>query len=521
MTTKRNKWEGWKSGNAPQRRIAPANHEVDVSSLFSNMSRRKIMQQAALASLSLAVPWADRAFAATPAIPKINYLRNKTGDGIIGPFGEARIYNVAGQLLPMRVTANNGYAMMDVGSRAPFVRIGAATDTKAITLSASGVQYGTAKPLAWNAVVARDVVKAIISDPVKMQGALHLRSALHTSYPVACKQLQPKLTMGKKMAAVMAKGSVGMGVRVMNPTTSNCSIQTVTETVTTTITTVVQRIMTAFQQAQACYEARLAGTCKGNIWPEACAALTCGVDAFVDMVVDTITIIDVFVEEVTREVMVCTAPQANRWPNPFGPSPTVLQGAIAQKPQKFDIVAALSFLKSQLAFLGPYARCLLDGKWELAELNTQLNLGGEVVVPYGVRVCISTKCAEQLALQGIGMELINNWLLLLQALAALSPAFAVKAAAVGIIPLAALAGIVATESPVIIGTAAIILAVIILLMIQATVLGAELTVQLALGAGSDGIVCIEHPTFALALIAIPLLGFGGLNLAAFPPIVTG
>ncbi len=519
MTAKKNAWEGWRSGNEAMARTAFANHEVDLSSLVSNLTRRQIMQRAAGAGLLLAFPWADRILAATPVIPKVNFTRNKTGDGIMGPFGEARIYNVGGQVLPTVVTALGSRAVMDLTSRSPFVRFGSPTNRAAITLTASGVQYGSAKAVPWSNAVARDIIKNIIADPDKARGALLLRSALQTSYPVASMLLQPKLTVGRQMATVMANGAAGFAANSMN-----CTVTTVTDTVITTITQMVAVVLTATQQYQQCYDAEVAKLpCSAaGVGAGLCAAGICGLKSFVDIVTGWATIATTVVNEVARQVVVCTAPSMNRWPNPWDFPIAISGGVVPSKKQVFNINDAIAFLKSVCNFFGPFAKCLLDGKWSLAELNTPLNLGGSnTVIPYGVKVCLSSACATQLSPAGIGAELAANWLLLLGALAALSPSFAAMAAGFGIVATPAIAA-AAAANPVLAAIAGIILAFILLAMWYATIICAQLAYQICCTNNlADGLVCIEHPTFAIALVSIALFGVGGLNSVLIPPIVTG
>ncbi len=517
MLKKTNELRIKKNGNGSIESNTFLEKAMGVPSLDSNLSRRELIQKAAFASLLTAFPWADRVYAAVPPPPQITFQKNASGDGIIGPFGEARIYNVSGQVLPIIVSAKNGMAVMSFTGRIPFVRFGKAGDATAITVTSHGVQFGSAAPLKWSAAVINDLIKTIVNDPNKASGAMQLRSALYTCYPVADMALIPQYTMGRQMAAVMSQHAMAYGAKSMI-----CTTTTVTEAVTRTITETVNVIMTAEQQYQACYDAQIGrDPCRSaGVFAGACAATICAAKAFLDIVTGTVTVVTTIVEEVTRQVMVCRTPSPNRWPNPWDYTGYIDKYIVPQKKQQFNILDAVNFLKSVISFFGPFAKCLLDGKWSLAELQTPLNLGGQVVLPYGVRVCITAECARQLALQGIGGELTTTWISLLGALAALSPAFAAVAAGFGIVATPAILAAAGAVPEAVVGAAAIILAFIILAMYYATVISAQLTVQVCCTNNlADGLVCIEHPTFAIALVSIAI--FLGGPAILIPPIVTG
>ena len=199
---------GKKGGDKPVFNIFSSNQTFDMAFFDWDVTRRQLMLQAGLTGLLLAFPWADRAFAALPPLPAINFQKNKTGDGIVGPYGEVRIFNVGGEALPAVVSAVDGSALMDITGRSPFVRFG--TGTTAITLTSGGVQFGDAKPEPWNADVVKKLIAEVVKDRKKARGAMLLRSTLHTSYPVAVAQSKSKTS--KDMAAAIAKGTAAYGL---------------------------------------------------------------------------------------------------------------------------------------------------------------------------------------------------------------------------------------------------------------------------------------------------------------------
>ncbi|MBI3949511.1 MAG: hypothetical protein HY314_03545 [Acidobacteria bacterium] len=70
-----------------------------------------------------------------------------------------------------------------------------------------------------------------------------------------------------------------------------------------------------------------------------------------------------------------------------------------------------------------------------------------------------------------------------------------------------------------VAVAAIILALILLIMIYATAIVAQMSFYVCCtNCLADGMICIEHPTFALALIKLATIGIAPAEL--IPPIVT-
>jgi hypothetical protein len=201
-----------------------------------------------------------------------------------------------------------------------------------------------------------------------------------------------------------------------------------------------------------------------------------------------------------------------------------VQGAIPQPAATFgakELEAALKLVKDIGSFLGPFGTCLANGQWSLAQLQTPIDFGGgTIALPYGVKVCISADCASRLSLDGLVGELTTSWTAALGALAALSPEFAAAVSPLGILAAPAAAGVAATAPPAIAAIAALILAFIILALIYGTAISGQLFIHKNFtGNFADGTVCIEHATFALALIKLASYGVAPSEL--IPPIVTG
>ena len=486
------------------------------------INRRDLMRGMAMSGVMLAFPWANSVHAfllPAPKPPIVPFSPSKTGEGVVGPYGEVRIFEVGGELLPIYVAAFDGSAMMDLSVRSPFIRYG--SGASAITLTSKGVQVGSEKVLPWSADTVTKLTEMLAKDRTKARAALLLRSALHTSYPVAMTKSKSQPKGGKgKAASAMSKGSRGLGSGAMK-----CTTTTITETVTRTITETIELIKTAEEQYQDCYDKQITrDPCKSlGFGAGACAATVCAVTTFIDMVVGFMEVVTTIAEEVTRQVVSCVRQVKLEWPNPWivgvpvraaFPQPAAVFGAK-------EIEGALKLLKDISGFLGPFGKCLIEGQWSLAQATTPLDFGdGPVTIPYGVKVCITAACATQLSADSIGAELLSSWGAALAALAALSPEFAALVSGVGITAAPVVVAAIAAVPPAIIAAAAVILAFIILALIYGTAISGQLFYHRHFTENfADGTVCIEHPSFALGMIKLATLGFVPTELV--PPIVTG
>lgn len=510
-------------------RNSSAHQEASMSDFDWKMTRRALMRQMALAGLGLALPClGDAALAQPPAqqrvskkAPYIRFKRSAKGEGVVGPFGEVRIYSVGGEVLPVFASAADGSAVMDITGRSAFVRYG--KGPTAITLTTNGVKLGAAKEQPWSADVVRKLIAALAKDRNKARGAMLLRSALHTSYPVAAARSKAPGGKQTRMGTAMSKGAAGYGTRALY-----CTTRTVTETVTRTITETLDVIKTAETQYQACYDrevnseaCKLAGAVGGA---GACAATVCAVTGFVDLVVGFVEVVTTIAEEVSREVVSCVTPKKGEWPNPWTIPDGLIRTAVPQPKTVFgkkEIDDALKLLGSIPGLLGPFGTCFFKGKWSLAQLDTQLNLGGtDIVIPYGVKVCLSAECAAQLSIDAIWGETLAGWGGTLSVLAALDAGAAASLATIGIVPSAAVLAIIAGLPPAVITAATIILLFILIALLWGTAISSQLLIHKKFTNNfADGSVCIEHPSFAIALIEIATLGIAPADL--IPPIVTG
>lgn len=507
----------------------------------SRLTRRALLRRAALSGLGAGLPWPRAALAQpqTRQAPVVIFRRVPAtaqfpAEGITGPFGEVRVFNLAGAALPVFVSAADGSGVLglDSSGRATAVRYG--TDATSITFSSSSVRFGSAGPQPWTADVVRRTILEISRDRRKARGAMLLRSALHTAFPVAI--ARSSSAVHKRPAEAMAKGVHGHGVAALG-----CTTRTVTDTVVAQVMQVVNVWKTAEQQYQACVNDQLTkDPCKttlavaGGVAAGLCAAAICGAKSFVDMVTATTEVVTTVAEEVTREVVTCVAPRPGEWPNPWTLIDHPIQVGLAQAapppaggarpaaaPSAKDIEGALKLLPQIAGFLGPFGTCFFQGHWSLAQLNTPLNIGGTgVTLPYGVKCGLTAKCASDLSAENVWKAALPSWGAALSVLATLSPDFATFATPLGITAIPAVAAIAASVPPAVTAAAAIILAFVLLALIYGTAISAQLFFQQHFTNNfADGVVYIEHPTFALALIKLATIGTAPAEL--FPPIVTG
>ena len=446
----------------------------------------------------------------TLVLPSFKPLRD--GDGAVGPYGEVQVFKVGSEWLPVRVATRDRSALMDFRGRSPFVSYG--TGSAAITLSSQGIQFANGRPLSWSGETIKKLLNTLATNIKLAQSAMLLRSTLHTAYPAAV-ALQQKPLPGKRMSSLVKKTSSGLGQRSMF-----CTVDETTETVTRRVTELVERIQTADEQYAACFNRQaVRPPCSdAGLLAGPCAAAACAIQEFIDIVTSFVEVVIVITEEVVRRVVVCDF-KLEGWPNPWATVPPGLLAGVAQPKAKFsdkEIKDAIKLVKSFANFLGPFGTCLINGRWNLAQLDTPLDLGdGPLALPYGVKVCIQAECAKKLTIEKMGEETLNSWGSALAALAALSPTFA---AATGIAPAAFVVGIAALP-PAVVAAASLILAFIILALIYGTLISIQLSIHQLAGSFSDGVVCIEHPTFALALIKLASLTLVPAELV--PPIVTG
>ncbi len=492
------------------------------------MDRRTMLRNGALFGLLSTLPfaktgWGNNLDTKTP--PILLFKRSTVGEGLVSAFGEVRIAEIKGNTLPIYMASNNGSCVIDASGRGIYAKFG--NDSNAIKLTPTRIEFGKSNE-PWSKKSIERMAQEIANDRKKLIGVLELRAAFVTTYPVATQRV--KKSMGSQMSQLMAKTNNAMGANAMNcglgfQNLINAGVQTATRVVTETIPI----IKSAEQQYLECYDQQLNGPCKDVAWGFGaipCAIAACAMQVFTDMVIGFTTIvIETIVEKIVMPYVSCVqAPFADiNWPNPFKPLVSgTIQGAVADPTppvsDKKVVSDALKLLKDISGFLGPF-KCMLDGQWSLAQLNTPLILDGKNVgIPYGIKVCIGADCADKLISLNAWGQTGSDWATALSVLAALSPA---AATALGALAPAspAIAALVAAAGPVVAGAAALILAVVILILIYATAIQAQLLVHKALGSFNDGTVCIEHPTFALALVKLMTFTYAPAEL--IPPIVTG
>lgn len=446
-----------------------------------------------------------------------------TADAVTGPWGEVHVGRSGAQVVPVLIRSTDKLGVISLAQKQPSVVIGDGR-TDAITLTSQGVAFGKgAKPEAWNAALVDKLTKSISADRQKARALLQLRSAFVTGFPAFL--AATKSTTDKKVIAAHDKTSKGTS-------STGCSVQSVTSSVQTTVTEAVQQWKTVEQQFDECFDHETSGAAglgcsllPAGVARDTCAAAVCSAKGFVDVLVAVVNVTHTVTEEVTRQVVTCAGTVKGAFKNVWNIVDRTFPGlekpgATASKVSAEDISAALDLLKTMTGPLGTFATCLINGKWSLESAGTPIPMGdNNLAIPYGIRVCISADCARNLTVQGVGQDLVTAWPAAITALAALSPdflAFVLSISPAFAVP-ATITAAVAALPPAAATAAALILTLIILALIYGTALAGELTVAEALGAFTDGEVCIVHPTIALAMIKLLTIGIAPAELV--PPVV--
>ncbi len=448
------------------------------------------------------------------------------GFGMIGPWGEVRATKLQEGLTPYYIETANKAGVFDYTGRKLVVLFKGSNGE--ILLSPDGITIGKSKMIKWDKAGVAALKGALKADRRAMQAAMQMRSAMATSFAAVATAV--KASPAKEVAASFFRVVEDLGTAV------NCTTTTVTESVTTFVERSVDLIQTAAERYAECFdEAMKSGACGFaaglNLQAgQVCAAAYCTAKGFVDVVVGVLTIVTEVVEEVVREVTTCAKPLEYLLPNNWN-LPDVRLPDLPMKELKAvaeDVTKALKFIEEfsadMFAFLGPFGRCLVEGKWTVNTVPLPFIQG--IGIPFGATVCISASCARRLAAQNLVGEASAAWGGALAALAALSPQFAAAAGPLGVVAAPALAGAALALSPGVIAALLAILCFIIMALFYASAISAQLGV-LSLTSQlpglpnvfADGEVCITHPTLALA--AVMYATAGGVPAQLVPPIVLG
>lgn len=455
-------------------------------------------------------------------------LYTPTADGMRGPWGMVRAMVIDGELCPFFMQTADKGGMFDFGGRTATIRLG--DEASGLTITPEGWTIGKGKgkptPLAGN---LRVLAKAIRSNRAWTKSAMQLRATHATAWPVMiAKQKQP-----------IGKGQAGglLGVWKDLGGAAKCTTTVITDTVERTVERVVERVRTAQQQYEVCYDTAVHDREGGCGWlgagpqpsgpAQVCAATYCRGLQFVDIVTDLFTVFETVVEEVTREVVTCTAPVRGRLPDLFD-LPDFPQFPELKEPDFIrnirdgimstqDVLRAVALLRQHvdgaLARLGPF-RCFLEGDWSIAALPLVAGIG----IPFGIDICISTACARTLTLDSIAGQAADA---LGTALSLLATFHSGVATALGIAPIAELAAAASAIGPVGMAAGAAIACLLIATIFHAVMISGQLTVALRFtDVGADGKVCFHHPTLAAALISAVTLGSLSPVLLT-PPLLMG
>ncbi|MFO1425656.1 MAG: hypothetical protein U1F11_01505 [Steroidobacteraceae bacterium] len=464
----------------------------------------------------------DRSLFKTPLkLQPLAFQPATTGAGAVGPWGEVRIRETAGGLLPVFVQTSDKSGVLDLSKRKAAVSLG----DGAILLTSSGIAFGKGTtPKAWDKGSVKTLLDTLTKEEKLRRALFELRAALLTAYPFAV--VSSKGKRNDKSAAQANKMARGMG-KGTAPRKENCTTQTVIDTVTSQITEYVNVWKTAEQQFSDCVDAQVKA---GILGGEIAAMAYCGLIGFVDIVVGVMEVIRTVTEEVTRTVVTCVLAVPGALRDLFRgidlrlPGPSLALPATPKAGTDLnakDISKALDQLKALIGGFHPFLDCLLKAKWGIAAADASFLLGAAGdEVPYGVRVCLPADCARDLKISNTGSALGSAGTALVSILAALVPDIAALAGTVGIPAAAGVAAIAAALGPEVTAAMIVIAVMLLLLLYYAAAVAAQIEF-LPDTAFADGEVCIEHPTLVIAVVNV-ILAPAGVSLAALiPPIVTG
>lgn len=144
-------------------------------------------------------------------------------------------------------------------------------------------------------------------------------------------------------------------------------------------------------------------------------------------------------------------------------------------------------------------------------------LEGELTRPYGAKVCLAVDCAFSLANFGVLGELAHSWGKMFMVLTALSPQIRLAGAAFGL-PNPDAVELADAASPAVVSAAAHVLGFIMMTLLHGQVVSMQIVHHKESEGFADGTFCIEHSSFALALLRMASLAVA--PAALIPPIVT-
>jgi len=482
-----------------------------MKSTGSNRREILLAGSGAAALASLNVPFV---MAQTPGsriqLPPSPFARLTGALGSTGPWGDVYVRETGTGLVPIYISTPSRGGVIDLSRRRAQISLG----NGRIVLTSTGVQAGGTLRR-WNRESIVDLLSRLQKDEPARRSLLELRAALITTYPhaVATSKLGSD-TNATNSVMTMARG---MGQQAA-PRRSDCTTITLIDQIVHTVEEVVEVWLTAEERFNNCVERRVKA---GIIGGEAAAMALCALEGFVDILIGTFTVLRTFTEEVEKTYIRCAINQAQQLIDFFTGLPVRFPDALrvpglataAPVPDSRHARDVLKMMEKMVK-LSSFTRCLLQGEWSFVTADTPVRIGSTgFEVPYGVRVCISAECARAIrfedAVDGLPLDAEAT----MRILAELSPEL--FAAYAGLLVGVGAAGLAITSGPGA-GPFVVILAFLLLAIYYAAAIRLQLMYvtdeQMA-----DGKVCIEHPTFVVAAMAVPSTGYSLL----IPPTVTG
>ena len=482
-------------------------------------SRRTLMQAAAATGTISAFGLGAMAQKAGPTPSFKPWPIKKGVNSASTPFGMVRVGIIESQCLPVYVESADRSAVFDAEGKAVLTRIGAGSN--AITFTGGSIQLGKgAKLIKLDRAGWKSLIAYAGKDSGLLASAMGLRSALMSAFPIAvlASRTKPYVDAAKQTLETAAE---------MAEQGANCTVSRWEEEVETRVVELVDVVVTAEKQWNECIAKAKCDDGLGGVPCYAAAVAVCSAKTFLDLVVGTIEIVTKFVDTIVHETVVCVTGALPKGvlPNEWFASKGGFAGLLETPAQaasfgSAQVLEALAFLKTHTAFLGEFATCFLNSKWQLAQSGTIARTsGGALSIPYGIKITMSATCARKLKLESLWGQAFASVSSLLALIAAIdAPAKAVLAP-LGIAATPAVVAAAGSLGAVVLQIATLIACFLVVAIWHGVMLSAQLSLADAAGAFADGKVEMIHPTFVLALLEAVTLGFSPGEFV--PPIVVG
>ena len=361
------------------------------------------------------------------------------------------------------------------------------------------------------------------SDPALKQSLIKLRNSFNFlcyEYAALSRTSPPKAWVTLHASSQKTARSFGK-----KPQGLKCKVEEIVTTVEHEVEGWVESVFTVAEQVAACSE-----NCTENyslfadpFGLAACEA-GCACEAFSAIITRTWEVVDHITETVVTEVTHCARDLTKPlWPTPSGPLAipflkTALPGA---NPNILTpVVKTLSeFIKTPL-------ECLAGGKWSITQLkDLSVRIDGVEQIPVALTVCLDQSCTDKLKdfLLGTNLVLLGLEIAALLASGAAAAGAAILAGNAALnVTMTAVATALGLGSTAAAAAQAMgaVLVILLDLVLHGLIVGGQILAWEVAGQVTTNGVCISHPSFPIAAIALVNPVVGLVALANIPCIVT-